>query len=121
MAMSASLPPPGRSYVWPLTCTLARRRYTALVYFGEAGVDYGSGGATLFVDAAEAAGDELLVGAGLKVEAQKGRMVLFSGGLENVYGRMAMGGWGQHSLMQMWFRCNSTQYGEDERSGKEEL
>lgn len=113
--------------------------YTALVFFTTQGVDFGDGGATLFVDAASRAGSRRTDEAPAAEQAQESRehslevhegfaaaprfglALLFSGGLENLHGRLPMSGWGARGVVQIWYRCAATagDEGEHEAFGPE--
>ena len=85
-------------------------RYTALVYASQAGTEFDEGGETIFVDSAAVVTDaeesekQLEVQRGLAVSPRHGRVVVFSGGLENVHGRLPISK-GVRWLVQIWFRC----------------
>ena len=84
-------------------------RYTALVYASQAGTEFDEGGETIFVDSAvvtdaEESEKQLEVQRGLAVSPRHGRVVVFSGGLENVHGRLPISK-GVRWLVQIWFRC----------------
>jgi len=78
-------------------------QYTALIYLNSQGDDF-EDGETLFVDEAKIRGTTFEVSRGLAVSPRKGRVAVFSGGLENVHcARQSLGG--RREVIQLWFRC----------------
>ena len=93
--------------------------FTALVYFSTLGEDFGGGG-LLVVD--ETAIDEtapqqqqqhpspsssLIVTRGLVIEPRVGRVVVFSGGLENLHCRQPVLS-GNRAALQVWYKCGGS-------------
>lgn len=78
--------------------------WTCLLYIGDHNVDHMSGGQTLLIDQVDHGSGAAK--SGLLVEPQRGRLLSFTSGPENVHHAMPVVR-GLRSLVQIWFGCRS--------------